>query len=293
MRFIVNREFTLGTALCLLIPSGAWAMGTELSKEEAEAELRIGRASAAAFIQSQVVLQAPELRQRVQEIADRLLQAAGSNRQYRVHIVNAPIINALALPSGDILVYTGLLEELANVDELAIVLGHELSHVLNHDGFNRTKEIITAAKQVSAATHFLTTVIGSAASAAAARAVAVATTPAPVAAAPGAGSSGRSLAGGGQVFSPAPAEAFGRAIALQVTSEASYRAAAGLSALVISSTAEVLLAGYGKEREQRADEEGLLLAKRAGFDLRAGAMFLESIRKKWPKEKAAAIQGEE
>lgn len=288
MRFVVNRQFALGIVLCLLIYSGAWGMGAELSKEEAEAELRIGRATAVAFIQSQVLLDAPELRQRVQEIADRLLQAAGSNRQYRVHIVNAPVVNALALPSGDILVYTGLLEELANVDELAIVLGHELSHVLNHDGFNRTKEIITTAKQVSAATHFLTTVIGSAASAAASKAVAAATMPAPVPA-PGP----RGAAVGGVLWHPEPAQLLGRAIALQVTSEASYRAAAGLSALVISSTAEVLLAGYGKEREQRADEEGLLLAKRAGFNLRAGATFLENIRKKWPKEKASATRGEE
>ncbi len=39
-------------------------------------------------------------------------------------------VNAFALPGGKIGVYTGLLEVATNQDQLATVIGHEISHVL-------------------------------------------------------------------------------------------------------------------------------------------------------------------
>ncbi|GHT42673.1 hypothetical protein AGMMS49965_14700 [Bacteroidia bacterium] len=44
-------------------------------------------------------------------------------------VVNAPTVNAFALPDGNIVVYTGLLDQLQNYDELAGLLGHEVSHI--------------------------------------------------------------------------------------------------------------------------------------------------------------------
>jgi len=41
--------------------------------------------------------------------------------------------NAMTYPTGEVLVYTGLLKHLTSVDELAMILGHEMSHaVLRH-----------------------------------------------------------------------------------------------------------------------------------------------------------------
>lgn len=51
----------------------------------------------------------------------------------RVRIVNVDMVNAAALPGGQILIFRGLLQEAKNPDELAGVLGHEIGHVRNRD----------------------------------------------------------------------------------------------------------------------------------------------------------------
>ena len=53
---------------------------------------------------------------------------------WRVIVVeDANIVNAISLPTGDIIVYTGLLDRCRNQDELGLIMGHEVAHVvLNH-----------------------------------------------------------------------------------------------------------------------------------------------------------------
>ena len=52
-----------------------------------------------------------------------------------VHILAAPEFAALCTPDGTIIITIGLLEQLENEDELAFVLGHEVSHYIyrHHD----------------------------------------------------------------------------------------------------------------------------------------------------------------
>ena len=50
---------------------------------------------------------------------------------YHFHVVDAPSINAFALPGGEIYVFRGLLEFVESESELAAVLGHEMSHVIS------------------------------------------------------------------------------------------------------------------------------------------------------------------
>jgi Zn-dependent protease with chaperone function len=47
----------------------------------------------------------------------------------RVRVVNAPAVNALALPGGNILIFDELLKKAANPEEVAGVLAHEIAHV--------------------------------------------------------------------------------------------------------------------------------------------------------------------
>ena len=49
----------------------------------------------------------------------------------RITVVNSDIINAFALPGGNIVVYTGLLKELKTYPELVALLSHEFTHVNN------------------------------------------------------------------------------------------------------------------------------------------------------------------
>ncbi|XP_061593086.1 metalloendopeptidase OMA1, mitochondrial isoform X2 [Cololabis saira] len=52
---------------------------------------------------------------------------------WTVHIVNKPTINAFVLPDGKVFMFTGMLEAVADIDQLIIVLGHEMAHaILEH-----------------------------------------------------------------------------------------------------------------------------------------------------------------
>lgn len=52
-----------------------------------------------------------------------------------VHVLAAPEFSALCTPDGTVIITVGLLEQLENEDELAFVLGHEVSHAIlrHHD----------------------------------------------------------------------------------------------------------------------------------------------------------------
>ncbi|MFH1413402.1 MAG: M48 family metallopeptidase [Candidatus Omnitrophota bacterium] len=76
---------------------------------------------------SEVELAAQKL---VDDLASYLAKAS---YQFRVHIIEEEKINAVALPGGHILVYSGLLEEIETENELAMVLAHELGHFANRD----------------------------------------------------------------------------------------------------------------------------------------------------------------
>lgn len=55
--------------------------------------------------------------------------AANPALDYRVHVVVDTELNAFAYPHGALYVHSGLLARLDNEDQLATVLGHEMSHV--------------------------------------------------------------------------------------------------------------------------------------------------------------------
>lgn len=54
-----------------------------------------------------------------------------NSKKLKFIVVKSGEINAFALPDGSIVVFTGILEEMKNYDELVGLLGHEASHVNN------------------------------------------------------------------------------------------------------------------------------------------------------------------
>lgn len=52
---------------------------------------------------------------------------------FRCHEVANDDVNALALPGGRIVIFSGLIDAVGNLDELAGVLAHEVAHVLGRD----------------------------------------------------------------------------------------------------------------------------------------------------------------
>ena len=66
----------------------------------------------------------------VSKVGQRLL--VEQDVQARFFVLDTPLINAVALPNGDVFIWRGLLGEVqGDEDALAAVLGHELGHVIN------------------------------------------------------------------------------------------------------------------------------------------------------------------
>lgn len=244
-----------------------------LSPEEQKAETLLGQAEAAAFIQSQVLLIAPKLQARCQSIANKLLYAAGSKEKCKVYIVNAPVAKAFTLPCGDIFLYTGMLDELSNTDELAAVLAHEISHYLNHDATTVLKKYIKSRKIAANTAALLGAAAASTVSYAFGKAL-------PTESLKSTGTSGRG-SGGGQiaVFSNtnfALNEVFNR-VALPKAINKMYGP-------VANSLGEILGSGYGEKLELRADRDGIEYTRRAGFDPTAAAKVLKRLQQMQAKQ---------
>ena len=50
-----------------------------------------------------------------------------------IHVVKLPMVNAVTLPGGRIVVFDGLIQAARSPDEIAGVIGHEIGHVRHHD----------------------------------------------------------------------------------------------------------------------------------------------------------------
>lgn len=75
--------------------------------------------------------------QRVRKISNDLIAQVGVFRQdalkwkWEVNVINRGILNAWCMPGGKIVVYDGIITKLnLNDDELAAIIGHEMSHAL-------------------------------------------------------------------------------------------------------------------------------------------------------------------
>jgi beta-barrel assembly-enhancing protease len=72
-------------------------------------------------------------------------QLAPGSPEIRIVVIDSPEINALTLPGGIVCVDTGLMRNLDSAEQMAGVLGHELSHVAHRD------PLALLARQVGAA----------------------------------------------------------------------------------------------------------------------------------------------
>ena len=66
------------------------------------------------------------------------LQIATAKVPYpiEIYVVDSPTINAVCLPGGIIVVYSGLMRRLEAPEELAAILAHESAHAIHHDSMH-------------------------------------------------------------------------------------------------------------------------------------------------------------
>ncbi len=102
-----------------------------------------GRAFLAEALQVYRFILDPDVTGPVQQTGARLVSAIGADTE-AIHffVIDEPQPNAFAIPGGYIFVFTGLLAKLADDEELAGVLAHELGHVSYNHFFQDRKQIL-------------------------------------------------------------------------------------------------------------------------------------------------------
>jgi len=102
-------------------------------------EYYLGRSVAATILTMYQPLDDPALQQYVNLIGQTV---ACSSPQptlfggYHFMVLDSDQINALACPGGIVFIFSGLIDQAANEDELAAIIAHEVSHVALHHGIS-------------------------------------------------------------------------------------------------------------------------------------------------------------
>lgn len=93
----------------------------------------------------------PAMTERVRQISNRLIEQVGVFRpdarswKWEVNVLVNPELNAWCMPGGKIAVFSGLITKLQLTDdELAAVIGHEISHALREHALEREPRVMMA-----------------------------------------------------------------------------------------------------------------------------------------------------
>lgn len=127
----MRASFRSGVA-ALAIAMAAYAPA-QFAKPSVSQQIKLGKSAATQLRKQEKVL--PESDPRVQalrRVAHRILDTFDDPKEpweYSFDVIDSKEINAFALPGGPTFFYTGLMDRLKTEDELAAVLGHELTHV--------------------------------------------------------------------------------------------------------------------------------------------------------------------
>ena len=110
-------------------------------------EVQIGQESDQAIVAQYGLYDDPELAAYVTRLGEELLAvshlrrddtpAEMKNTPFTFRVLDSPVVNAFALPGGFVYITRGILAHLDNEAQLAVVLGHEIGHVVGRHGSKR------------------------------------------------------------------------------------------------------------------------------------------------------------
>ena len=129
-------------------PNGSALFEAELRRaaENREAAWRnAGRMNLAASdglsLGGPIITSGPQV-ERVRRVMSRLMPSYLSASAARVYVVQSHVWNAFMSPNGAAWVFTGLLYDVKNDDELAVVLGHELAHFTHEHSRRKFRQLL-------------------------------------------------------------------------------------------------------------------------------------------------------
>jgi beta-barrel assembly-enhancing protease len=107
-------------------------------------EVEMGAQYAAEINRQLPLVDDAQLHRYINQLGNEIARFGDRNLQYRFYVVNAPQVNAFAVPGGYIYINRGLIERAGNMAEVAGVLAHEIAHVEHRHGVAQMERMQTA-----------------------------------------------------------------------------------------------------------------------------------------------------
>lgn len=116
----------------------SWLSGHVVEYVPISVETKLGEMTAEALIGGKKLISSGPIHAAVTKVWDRVLKGVpDSPYSFKLYIVQSGTVNALAAPGGHVVIFTGILAGLKSPEELAGILAHEATHVLNRHGVRR------------------------------------------------------------------------------------------------------------------------------------------------------------
>lgn len=138
----------LGFCLCLFLSGCSTEYNIVTGKEETfyystDKEVHIGESIAREVENKYKLVDDPLVQKRVEDIGQRIVSVCDrKDIDYRFYVLEDEEINALSLPGGFIYVNKGLIDKVANDDELACILSHEVGHIVARHSIKKLQAIM-------------------------------------------------------------------------------------------------------------------------------------------------------
>jgi predicted Zn-dependent protease len=135
---------------CTILVVGACAYNEELGRSQmafipAGQMASLGSTAWADVTKKEKVSTNPKYVDRLNRVAPKVLRAAGEDpAKWDYKVFESKSLNAFALPGNHFAVYTGIMDIMANDDQLATVVGHEVAHVRANHGGERVSQQLGA-----------------------------------------------------------------------------------------------------------------------------------------------------
>ncbi|MBM3411058.1 MAG: M48 family metallopeptidase [Bacteroidetes bacterium] len=145
------RRIILQGLMTILLFFGTWYALTQIDwikifkvkQVTVKTEQKLGELFWEVFKKSEIEMNNAHVLHSIDSIVSHICKANKIDRgKLKVHVLNKEDINAFALPNGHLIIYSGLILNSDNQEELAGVISHEIAHIeLNHVMKKLVKEI--------------------------------------------------------------------------------------------------------------------------------------------------------